>query len=462
MSLQTKGFKILDTNVILLDANNVINLAADGSTIVIPETVLDELDAKKSGLGEINFQARAFGRLLTQATKLDIKEVKDLQIHQFAIGSTRIHVAASSTYPSYADVDSKIINDRRIIEIALQYNNTYGDVLFVSNDVMCRLRAESLGLRTDEVKEIESAEFSFTKTIEVSQTDFGLLHNRGIAELDPDYTPGTYNYHFYCPELGYEKLAVIHSGTIQIIGKDTERELRKQDINPINTDQMFLSRAIQDTSIDIIVCEALSGSGKTAISLSNAMKLVKQNNPYDGILYIRASVDDVDKAEEVGFLPGLEEKFAPYLHPLDDTLDFIARQRNKKSVLKGPDLDLKIEGDIVEMKSKYNITAMTTLGMRGRTFTNTIAIIDEAQNMSKASMQKVLTRFGKNVKVIIIGSNRQIDNAFLSKYTNGLSTILDACTKSAKSLRLHAVQLQKVVRSPIAEWSEKLFSKETT
>lgn len=101
---------------------------------------------------------------------------------------------------------------------------------------------------------------------------------------------------------------------------------------------------------------------------------------------------------------------------------------------------------------------MIGLGMRGRTFNNTVAIIDEAQGMSKASLQKVITRFGKNCKIIIIGSNNQIDNPYLNKYTNGLSTLLDACTKSHDTVRLHAVSLPKVVRGPIAEFAENLFS----
>ena len=78
--------------------------------------------------------------------------------------------------------------------------------------------------------------------------------------------------------------------------------------------------------------------------------------------------------------------------------------------------------------------------------------------MSKPSLQKVLTRFGKDCKVILIGSNRQIDNAYVTKYTNGLSTVLAACKDPDPKVRLHAIQLNKVLRSDIAEWGEKIFS----
>jgi PhoH-like ATPase len=110
------------------------------------------------------------------------------------------------------------------------------------------------------------------------------------------------------------------------------------------------------------------------------------------------------------------------------------------------------------MRKKYGIEAMIGLGLRGRTFSDTVAIIDEAQNMSKASLQKVLTRFGKNCKVIVIGSNRQIDNPYITKYTNGLSVVLDAATKQTSTINMHVVPLTKVLRSDIAEWAENIFS----
>ena len=226
----------------------------------------------------------------------------------------------------------------------------------------------------------------------------------------------------------------------------------------MNSGQLFLSRAIQNPLVDVVVCEALAGSGKTVTALSNAIQLVKHGK-HNSIVYIRASVDDVDKAEEIGFLSGNDEKMQVYLHPLEDTLDFLARSNHKDNKLKGKEYEEMISEKVDEMKSKYCIEAMIGLGLRGRTFSDTVAIIDEAQNMSKASLQKVLTRFGKNCKVIVIGSNRQIDNPYITKYTNGLSVVLDAATKPSDLINMHVVPLNKVLRSNIAEWSENIFAK---
>ena len=457
-------YKVLDTNILLLDANNLTTLGQDGSIIVLPETVIDEMDSKKSGLNELAYQAREFGRLLTKAKKVRNSTQEDLIVTVLEYNGVTIHVVSSQEYPDYKEAAPNIVNDRKIIEIAVQYNNIYyAQVTFVTNDVMCKLRAESLGITTQDLKEVETTEFEFTKTMEVANDLFTVLHDTNIALVDPDYKIENYNYVFTATDTAQVKFAHISpSGLIKVIGKDTEKEIRdtkRQPVPPINSEQLMLSRAILEPTIDVIVCEALAGSGKTITALSNAMRLVSTNSPYDSITYIRATVSDLDQAEEVGFLPGLEEKFAPYLHPVQDSLDFIARkQRPRQKAQKIDEYEAQVEEAVQELRTRYNITAMTGLGLRGRTFTDSVVIIDEAQNMSKASLQKVLTRFGKNCKIIIIGSNRQIDNAYINKYNNGLSVILNDCTVKSELVKKHAITLHRVVRSPLAEWAEGIFS----
>ena len=327
----------------------------------------------------------------------------------------------------------------------------------MSNDVMARLRASSMGLQTTDLKQVELNDLEFTRSITLDPHVFATLHNKNIFEIVPDHKPENYNYAFTDSFSGQVKLANVRNHLIDILGKETETELRKQDCPPQNSGQLFMSRAIQNPNVDVVVVEAKAGSGKTVTAISNAINLVKKGK-YSSITYIRASVDDVDKAEEIGFLSGNDEKVQVYLHPLDDTLDFIARSNHKDSKLKAQDYEDMISEKVAEMKAKYRIQGIIGLGLRGRTFTNTIAIIDECQNMSKASLQKVLTRFGKDCKVILIGSNRQIDNAYVTKYTNGLASVLAACKLPEGKVRLHAIPLTKVLRSDIAEWAENIFS----
>ena len=468
--LMSNGIKskyiVLDTNVLLLDANNLLSIGADGTTIVLPSTVLGEIDGKKNGHGEIQYQARSCGRLLASG------EVTDVSAFDYAglegsgssttikIGDVTVIVLSVDNYQ--ADKNHESYNDQKIIEIALLSETLFGkdSVKFMTNDVWCRLQALASGLSVLDFKVIDKESYQFIKDIQIGdEEEFRCLHGSDIITIDPEYALENFNYKFTHLETGQTKLAIIVNGVVSILGKETEKELRKQDITPINSEQLFFSKVLQDPLIDVVVCESLSGSGKTLLALSNGIKMVKQKS-YDGILYVRASVNDVDSIEEVGFLPGSSEKFDVYLHPLHDSLEAIARNRLKSSKAKNVELEDKVAEIASKLMSECNITATTTLGMRGRTYNNMFIIIDEVQNQSRNSLVKVLTRVGKNCKVVLIGSNRQIDNSYVTQFNNGLSLVLNSCTKAQYAVRIHAVTLQKVVRSTTAEWAERVFSKD--
>lgn len=451
-------FLVLDTNILLLDANNLLNLSTSDNIIVLPETVLEEMDSKKTLMNELGYQARSFGRLLAKADIIGMHQDEESTCTVLELEDAKIWITSLNKYKAEKG-DS--YNDQKIIEVANFIRNRMDkSTTFMSNDVLCRLRGLASGLQVTDYKIVKTTSFEFVKDFIIEDVEvFRTLHNTHILDVDPDYLPQNYSYKFQNPITSQIKIGTIVNNQINIIGKDTEKELRKQDINPMNVEQLLLSKAIQDSTIDIVVCEAKAGSGKTAISLSNAIRLVKQGK-YKGITYIRNSIDDVEQGEDIGYLAGNEEKLAVYLHPLLDTLDFIVRNRYKDTKLKSEDFELKVQEEVQKLIKKYNIEGMIGLGLRGRTFNDQIIIIDEAQNMSKASMQKAITRVGKNCLLIIIGSNRQIDNAYLTKFNNGMSTILDACTKKPDAdIRLFAIQLNKVLRGPIAEFAEDLFSK---
>lgn len=452
-------YTVLDTNILLLDANNLLTIGAT-STVVLPETVLDELDSKKSGHSEIAYQARQFGRLLAKATVDNIEHLDNLVITHLVLDTVRIDVVALKEYPDYKDSEPNIINDRKIIDVAVEYTKLgRKPLIFMSNDVMCRLRAQSLGLAVSDLKDVQDTDLIFCKDLAIPYDDFSSLHNKLILDVYPDHQPEFFSYRFTCDMTNQVKFATIQNDRINIIGPDTERKLRNQAVMPSNADQILMSAHIQDLTTDLIIVEALAGSGKTIMAMSNAMRLVGTNSPYDSIIYIRNTVDDISNEDEaVGFLSGNDEKMAVYLHPYYDTLASIARMElgNK---YKGQDLDLRIQEKVDTYIAKYHIQATVALGLRGRTFDNSVVILDEAQNMSKATMQKILSRIGKNCKVIVIGSLRQIDSKYLSKYTSGLSVLLDSTRRTDLSIKLAAVTLHKVVRGPITAFAELIFSK---
>ncbi|MEN8717673.1 MAG: PIN domain-containing protein, partial [Sulfurovum sp.] len=123
-------YYVLDTNIILEDATNIFKLSDDGKNlIVLPETVLDEIDSKKSGFDEINFQARQFARTLENSEILETKNENDYSFVRVKIVSdttTYIDIVSSKNYKiSEKNVSLNILNDRKILQITEYLNNYY-------------------------------------------------------------------------------------------------------------------------------------------------------------------------------------------------------------------------------------------------------------------------------------------------------------------------------------------------
>ena len=159
-----------------------------------------------------------------------------------------------------------------------------------------------------------------------------------------------------------------------------------------NREQQELVRLIYENNKPIIFCVGKAGTGKTFAALAAALQL-KYEKRYGKIIYAR---NPVQLGEDMGFLPGtVEEKYSPFMGPLLDNLEAICR------VSKDSHSPNELE---------HQIEAVPIAFLRGRSFEDTILIIDEVQNLDLMVIKTILTRFGKFCKVILLGSMNQIDN----------------------------------------------------
>lgn len=462
-------YYVLDTNILLEDATNIYKLSQDGKNLIIlAETVLDEIDTKKSGFDEINFQAREFARILEDSniissTKKDLYKIIRLKINN---KDTIIDIISKDEYEiNSKNVSLNIINDRKILEISTFANTYYKHkVEFISLDIMARTRAISLDIKTNSLlgKDKDIFDLDFIKYIDINFEDLEHLDNEEIIKFDKEYKPYNFSYCFKVRHSDQVLLANIQNKKIKLLD---EVEVRDQVITPLNKEQLFFSDAIINHFYNVLIIEAKAGSGKTLLALSGALKLVRQKF-FQKIIYIRNSIESLDKGEDVGYLPGLEEKFKIYNHPLMDSLDYIIRTEHKrKRNKKAPDVvfqqldDSEVTARIEQMFSNYGIETMWVGEMRGRTLSNSFIIIDEAQNMSNKTMQMVLSRIDSSCKVVVLGSNKQIDNFYVNKYTNALTTLLKSTKNEDNLVNIFAIKLEKVLRGPITEWAEQIFSK---
>ena len=478
---QYDKYYVIDTNIILQDAHSLITLSdSSQNLVIIPETVLDELDAKKSGFDEINYQAREFARLLSDAEVIDMHSVADdYKIIKIKINhgyNVRVDIISKEMYKveTSKTIASNILNDRKILEIAKFAQDHYlndedrksNKLEFLSLDIMARTRALSLNIPTTTLRGKSDDQFyySFHKILEIDN-DYSSTYFSGkdIIEIDPEYKCYNFSYTFRLPS-GREVLGAIHNGKIELID---EAEIRRQYVSPKNKEQLFFSNAIIDDRYQILVVDAKAGSGKTLLALSGAMKQVKKKQ-YSKIIYIRNSIESLDKGEDIGYLSGNDEKFKIYNHPLMDSIEYIVRSEMKKTVnnksgAKVSDVHQQaVQEKVEETVAKYGIETLWTGEARGRTITDAVIIIDEAQNMSNKTMQLMLTRIDSSCKVIVLGSNNQIDNFYINKHTNGLSTLLNSTQKEYSGIKMFSIQLNKVLRGPITEWAESIFTGEFT
>ena len=455
---------VIDTNIILHNPQVIQELSQKSNNIVvIPETVLVELEDFKKSTGELGYQARRFARMLAAAKVDKIDQKNDYRVVKLRLnGSASIHLFSKKHYQ--CDVDSAHINesnDKRIVEVAEACQSYYKGhkVSFVSLDIYARMFGLFAGVRVETLNEDKDSvpQFQFFKSIEVDSSLFNSMPGRDIADYDENYKMGTFNYEFVSADGNKQYGLVNKEGHIDVINE--KEDFNGLPIKPMNMKQSFLLKALLSPWYDITVVDAKAGSGKTLLSYAVAMRLVDLGI-YQKIVYVRNSIESTDKGAEVGFLSGNEEKFRIYNMALYDTLEFFAKKNFKKkdqASLNQSAIELKVE----ELINKYNIEKLWPGEARGRTLSNAIVIMDEWQNSSNNTTQLILSRLDGDCKAIIIGSNRQIDNMFLNRYNNGLTTLLKQTSVKHKEVSLYAIELERSVRGKYAQFAEEIFEKKS-
>lgn len=223
-----------------------------------------------------------------------------------------------------------------------------------------------------------------------------------------------------------------------IVDINNYRKNLKKNINllPKNLAQEHYIDALTNPSIDIVFACGYAGSGKTYLATLYAIKCLKEGE-CDKIVITRPNIAVDDK--DIGFLPGdILKKMAPWTRPVMDVLE---------EYFSVKEITAMIEENIIELVPLAHI--------RGRTFKNSVVILDEAQNTTSSSMLSALTRIGENSKMIITGDTRQSDRG----KQNGLQDFLDRFEGSQKIKVCH-FDKKSVERHPIIGEILKLYGEE--
>jgi PhoH-like ATPase len=225
---------------------------------------------------------------------------------------------------------------------------------------------------------------------------------------------------------------------------DTLERIEKEyvyGIKPKNAEQAFALHAMLNQDIPLIALQGVAGTGKTLLALASALEQFKK---YDQIILARPIVPLSNK--EIGFLPGdANDKISPYMEPLWDIMKFIKSQFGQNE---------KKYKQLLEMETSGSIIITPLAFIRGRSFSNTIFIVDEAQNLTPHEIKTIITRAGDNTKIIFTGDIQQIDSPYLDENSNGLSYMIDRLKNNPLFC---PVKLEKGERSELANLANELL-----
>jgi phosphate starvation-inducible protein PhoH len=181
-----------------------------------------------------------------------------------------------------------------------------------------------------------------------------------------------------------------------------------------------------------LLCHGVAGTGKTYIAMYNAFREILENSIYKKVIIVRSAVPSRD----IGFLPGNEkEKVEIYSQPYQEICTDLFPRFGERAYNK--------------LKEQNLVHFMVTSYVRGLTLDNAIVIVDEAQNMNDMELNSIMTRIGKNTKVIFCGDFRQTD---LQKRNDmsGLKKFM-AIANHMPSFRHVEFEVEDIVRGPLVK-----------
>lgn len=433
---------VLDTSVILHDHNAINNF--DEHDVAIPITVLEELDTFKRGNDTKNYEAREFIRILDGlSNNLTIQEWNPINgegTGKFKIVMLHANMEVDAVKIFGNTNDNKILN----CALTLQKEEPGRKIFLISKDINLRLKAKSLGIPSEDYTtgkiDKESTRYTGKKIIEdVDEAIISNLYKNDSIEDTSFLGEEPINNGFYILRNGKNSILSFYNGRTKCLERVEKQYV--YGIKPRNAEQTLALRALLDPDIKLVSLQGVAGTGKTLLALASALE---QHNLYSQVILARPIVPLSNR--DIGFLPGnAEDKINPYMQPLFDNLKFIKNQFSPTE---------KKHKKIEEMEEteKLKITALAFI--RGRSFSNMLFIVDEAQNLTPHEVKTIITRAGENTKIVFTGDIFQIDTPYLDDQSNGMSYLIDRL--KGNNLYAH-ITLEKGERSELANLANDLL-----
>ncbi|MBS3125021.1 PhoH family protein [Candidatus Woesearchaeota archaeon] len=444
--VQTR-YKVLDTNILLLDAESVFSDAFkpkssdDITYLVIPPAVIEELDGFKHAEGALGYNSRHATQTLHELQRTSgnmLCEGIRIQLGYF-VRTTNGYEEEISQHFSAAEREiarrvpqpgSNPKADHLILATAMAYKKAGKDVELITQDSNLSLLAGAFGIDADDWKAIRSVQkegdfYKGYRDVEVDKAKYARLQASTPAKNDfdsrsfgiEDYKPNEY-FRIWSTDGKIQAILARNDPfrkclTVFALSDDplSERDQKihtvagqkmvVEGISPRNYQQAFLLDALNDTRICNVNIFGKAGTGKTLLTLAAAYRSVKEEK----IKELLITKPIVPIGNTMGYLPGTkDEKLEPWLRGFKDNMKLIAGGEIG--------LDDLIKSGVIEVQPLETV--------RGRSIQKGFSIVDEAQNLTPLEAKVMMTRMAGTSRIVLLGDPDQVDHPALNKRTNGI------------------------------------------
>ncbi len=412
---------VLDTSVLIADPGALHTF--DGSDLVIPLTVIEELDGHKGRRDDVGAAAREA-----------LRAIEGLRVAHHGNINSAVELANGGTLRVETNgvhlEEIRLLGldpqkaDNRILAACCGLRASGANVAVVTNDTAMRIKASQLGFvaaeHTRANRSVVEAGYGSWPVFEVASALLTDIHHAGsgglsFASVGDDARQVT--------ELEDNTFGVLRSGTASLLVRSFDKTLRalpqQQEaygLRPRSKEQRAALDLLLDPEVTVVALDGTAGTGKTILALAAGLEQVIERHARYERLAVYRPIVPVGHAD-LGFLPGtLDEKLEPWMAAVVDAL---AALTDDGSYLTAQEV-------MTELLERRKLTMESVTFLRGRTLQSSFIVVDEAQNLEPTTVKTILTRVGEGAKIVFSGDRDQIDAPYLSKHNNGLAVLLDA------------------------------------
>ena len=439
---------VLRTHALLSSRGSTMRFD-DDNEVAIPLAVVDELRDLKSGSVE---KAKISKELLEYLNSFPTSKLMGEGVRQENGSILRVITKAND---EKIEIEGISDSEKKTLQVCKKLAKGSKEVVLVTNNLSLQLKAKSIGIRAESLKDEIfpklSEQYTGRITVYVSNEIIDKLNKDGRISCESicEFSENKFiqNQFVILKSEGKSSLGIVKENDIK---KIKDRSYYPYGIKPKNVGQKFMIEALLDDQCPLVVIKGNAGTGKTFCTLAVGLEETIENHGYSRILVTRS----VTASEQYGFLPGdIEEKLSPYLAGIKDNLSILLSS-GKKSKERNKSSDNTENGEYFFEKGIVQIQAIGFL--RGRSIVDTFFIIDETQNIEPDTIKSIVTRAAEGSKFIFLGDTTQIDNPNLNERYNGLTYLSEKMKGNSMCIQV-SLEEGESVRSELAKQAAQIL-----